>query len=209
MPEMSGIEAARAIRARGGANAQVPIVALTANAYPEDVKACFEAGMNDFVAKPIRRSTLPEAILRTLTGAAARPAVLSDSRDVDSAAEAAIIDRTAVDEFVAQVGCDSTEEIVTVFLFETERRLGVLRGLPFDDHDAIRQEAHTLKGSSGTFGLMRLSMLSRRLERGASGIAPDEYHVALDGLDDVFAHSRRELNVYLRKICENYAELAE
>jgi signal transduction histidine kinase/CheY-like chemotaxis protein/HPt (histidine-containing phosphotransfer) domain-containing protein len=209
MPEMSGIEAARAIRARGGANAQVPIVALTANAYPEDVKACFEAGMNDFVAKPIRRSTLPEAILRTLTGAAARPAVLSDSRDVDSAAEAAIIDPTAVDEFIAQVGCDSTDEIVTVFLSETERRLGVLRGLPVDDHDAIRQEAHTLKGSSGTFGLMRLAMLSRKLERGASGIAPDDYHIALDRLDDVFARSRHELNIHLRKTCENYAELAE
>jgi hypothetical protein len=190
-------------------NAQVPIVALTANAYPEDVKACFEAGMNDFVAKPIRRSTLPEAILRMLTGAAARPAVLSDSRDVDSAAEAAIIDPTAVDEFIAQVGCDSTNEIVTVFLSETERRLGVLRGLPVDEHDAIRQEAHTLKGSSGTFGLVRLSMLSRKLERCAFGIAPDDYRIALDDLDHVFARSRRELNIYLRKICENYSELAE
>jgi signal transduction histidine kinase/DNA-binding response OmpR family regulator len=130
MPEMSGIEAARAIRARGSANAQVPIVALTANAYPEDVKACFDAGMNDFVAKPIRKSTLPDAILRSLTGAAARPAALSDSRDADSAAEAVIVDRTAVDELIAQVGCDSTDEILAVFLTETERRLGVLRGLP-------------------------------------------------------------------------------
>ena len=98
---------------------------------------------------------------------------------------------------------------MTVFLSETERRLGVLRGLSVDDHDAIRQEAHTLKGSSATFGLMRLAMLSRALERGASGIAPDDYHVALDGMDDVFARSRHELNIHLRKICENHAELAE
>jgi CheY-like chemotaxis protein len=209
MPEMNGIEAARAIRARSGANALVPIVALTANAYPEDVRACFDAGMNDFVAKPIRKSTLPEAILRTLTGAAARPAALPDNRDADSAGEAAIIDRTAVDEFVAQVGCDSTDEIVTVFLAETERRLGVLRGLPIGDHEAIRLEAHTLKGSSGTFGLMRLSMLSRKLERGASGIAPDDFRIALDDLDDVFARSRQELNIHLREVCESNAELAE
>ena len=209
MPEMSGIEAARAIRARSGVNAQVPIVALTANAYPEDVRACFDAGMNDFVAKPIRKSTLPEAILRTLTGAAARPKAPSDSRDADSAGEAAIIDRTAVDEFIAQVGCDSTDEIVTVFLAETERRLGVLRGLPIGDHAAIRLEAHTLKGSSGTFGLVRLSMLSRSLERGASGIAPDDYLAALDGLDDVFVRSRHELSIHLRKTCEDDAELAE
>jgi signal transduction histidine kinase/CheY-like chemotaxis protein/HPt (histidine-containing phosphotransfer) domain-containing protein len=209
MPEMSGIEAARAIRARGGANAQVPIVALTANAYPEDIKACFDAGMNDFVAKPISKSTLAEAILRSLTGKAARPVVLSDNPDADSVAEAVIVDRTAVDEFIAQVGCDSTDEILAVFLTETERRLGVLRGLLVGDHDAIRQEAHTLKGSSGTFGLVRLSMLSRNLERGASSIAPDDYHAVLDSLDDVFARSRHELNVHLGKICSNSAELAE
>jgi signal transduction histidine kinase/DNA-binding NarL/FixJ family response regulator len=210
MPEMNGIEATRAIRARGGVHARVPIVALTANAYPEDVKACLDAGMNGFVAKPVGKCALAEAILRSLTGAfAAPPQALNDAGYSDDAAEAAIIDPSAIDEFIAQVGCDSTDEIVTVFLSETERRLGVLRGLPVNDQDAIRQEAHTLKGSSGTFGLMRLAMLSRKLERGASGIAPDDYHVALDGLDDAFARSRRELNIHLRKTCENYAELAE
>jgi signal transduction histidine kinase/CheY-like chemotaxis protein/HPt (histidine-containing phosphotransfer) domain-containing protein len=209
MPEMSGIEAARAIRARGSANAQVPIVALTANAYPEDVKACFDAGMNDFVAKPIRKSTLPDAILRSLTGAAARPAALSDSRDADSAAEAVIVDRTAVDELIAQVGCDSTDEILAVFLTETERRLGVLRGLPIGNRDAIRQEAHTLKGSSGTFGLMRLSALARDLERRAARIALGDYHTALEKLDDIFAVSRRELNAYLQKAGGGCAEVAD
>jgi Hpt domain len=151
-----------------------------------------------------------EARAGSLTGASAVPTqALNDTGRTDDAAEAAIIDPTAVDEFIAQVGCDSTDEIVAIFLSETERRLGVLRGLPVDDHAAIRREAHTLKGSSGTFGLMRLSMLSRELERGASGIAPDDYRVALDGLDDVFVRSRRELNIHLRKICQGYAELAE
>ena len=69
----------------------------------------------------------------------------------------------------------------------------------------VRRRPH----GSATFGLMRLAMLSRALERGASGIAPDDYHVALDGMDDVFARSRHELNIHLRKICENHAELAE
>jgi signal transduction histidine kinase/DNA-binding response OmpR family regulator len=209
MPEMSGIEATRAIRAGADARAQVSIVALTANAYAEDVKACLDAGMNGFVAKPVRKSALAEAILRALTGAAAaRPAALNDRGHCD-AVEAAIIDRTVVDEFIAQVGCDSTDEIVSVFLTETERRLGVLRGLPVGDHDAVRHEAHTLKGSSGTFGLMRLSALLRNLERGVSGMALQDYHVALDGLDEVFVRSRHELNVHLRKTCRNCAELAK
>jgi signal transduction histidine kinase/CheY-like chemotaxis protein/HPt (histidine-containing phosphotransfer) domain-containing protein len=209
MPEMDGIEATRAIRARIGVHARVPIVALTANAYPEDVKACLDAGMNGFVAKPVRKSALAEAILRSLTGASAvRPAALNIAGHQD-AAEAAIIDRTVVDEFIAQVGCDSTDEIVSVFLSETERRLSLMRGLPVGDHGTIRQEAHTLKGSSGTFGLMRLSALLRNLERGASGMAPKDYRAALDGLDDVFARSRHELNAHLQKACKNRAELAE
>ena len=106
-------------------------------------------------------------------------------------ASPAIVDPTAVDEFIAQVGFESTDEILTVFLVETERRLGVLRGLSIDDRDAIRQEVHTLKGSSGTFGLTRLSALARDLERRAVSIASDDYHVALIELDSTFAASRR------------------
>ena len=52
---MDGLEATRAIRALGGEWSRIPIVALTANAFPEDVRMCREAGMNDFVAKPIRK----------------------------------------------------------------------------------------------------------------------------------------------------------
>jgi signal transduction histidine kinase/DNA-binding response OmpR family regulator len=53
MPEMDGLEATARIRRMGGVHAQVPIVAMTANAMRRDREACLEAGMNDFVAKPI------------------------------------------------------------------------------------------------------------------------------------------------------------
>ena len=66
MPEMDGLEATREIRRNGGPCAQVPIVAMTANAFPEDVAACRTAGMTDFVSKPISRQTLITAILRAM-----------------------------------------------------------------------------------------------------------------------------------------------
>ncbi|QOZ76934.1 PAS domain-containing sensor histidine kinase [Bradyrhizobium sp. CCBAU 53351] len=68
MPDMDGLAATRAIRAAGGRFETLPIVALTANAFPEDVRICREAGMSDFLAKPLRKPALVAALLRALDG---------------------------------------------------------------------------------------------------------------------------------------------
>jgi signal transduction histidine kinase/DNA-binding NarL/FixJ family response regulator len=66
MPQVDGLQATRKIRARGGDLATVPIIAFTANAFAEDIKACADAGMNDFVAKPVRKKLLIETLWRAL-----------------------------------------------------------------------------------------------------------------------------------------------
>jgi CheY-like chemotaxis protein len=58
MPEMDGLEATRRIRQLGAMGRAVPIIAMTANAMQEDRRRCLEAGMNDFVAKPIDSAEL-------------------------------------------------------------------------------------------------------------------------------------------------------
>ena len=63
MPVMNGIDAARAIRALPFPEAkQIPVIALTANAYLEDAQKCKEAGMNDHMSKPVQI----EQIIRTV-----------------------------------------------------------------------------------------------------------------------------------------------
>ncbi|MEW6676964.1 MAG: PAS domain-containing protein [Pseudomonadota bacterium] len=69
MPGMDGLETTRHIRALAPPAGQVPIVALTANAFPEDQARCLAAGMNGYVAKPIRRDSLFTAIRDATTGA--------------------------------------------------------------------------------------------------------------------------------------------
>jgi hypothetical protein len=64
MPEMDGLDATRVIRAGDGPNRRVPIIALTANAFAEDMEACRLAGMDDFLAKPVSKDVLFAAILR-------------------------------------------------------------------------------------------------------------------------------------------------
>ena len=66
MPEMDGLEATRAIRRGNGPCRAAPIIAMTANAFPEDVEACRASGMNDFVSKPISKPILMNALLRAM-----------------------------------------------------------------------------------------------------------------------------------------------
>ena len=68
MPEMNGYEATRAIRALNRPDAEsIPVIAMTANAFAEDVHAAMEAGMNAHVAKPVDLDVLRAALEKTLS----------------------------------------------------------------------------------------------------------------------------------------------
>ncbi len=62
MPVMGGHEATKHIRASGKPYAGIPIIAMTANAMPEDKRACFASGMNAYVTKPLTRNSINSAI---------------------------------------------------------------------------------------------------------------------------------------------------
>ncbi len=66
MPEMDGLAATRAIRALGGPASQAPIIAMSADALPQQVERCYAAGMVDHIAKPVQREVLYAKISRWL-----------------------------------------------------------------------------------------------------------------------------------------------
>jgi CheY-like chemotaxis protein len=69
MPELDGRETTRRLRAGGGPNATVPVIAVTADTSPDDIAACMAAGMTHFVSKPLTPATLLGALQQVLAGA--------------------------------------------------------------------------------------------------------------------------------------------
>lgn len=198
MPEMDGLQAARTIRS-ATAGAGVPIVAVTANAFADDVNACFDAGMNDFVVKPIRKRLLVDAILRVLRGSpehdASPKAVALTAKNLTLGAlpEEATMDHAVFNELVAEIGSQNAKLALSVFIAETDKQLKRFGELSRDmDREGIEREAHSLKGSAGNFGLRQVSALARLLQYGAARITSTDYEVALAALGKSYAAAREQ-----------------
>jgi CheY-like chemotaxis protein/HPt (histidine-containing phosphotransfer) domain-containing protein len=200
MPEVDGLAATRRIRQMGGVFETLPICAVTANAFADDIRACREAGMNDFIAKPIRKAHLvdklaqiAEAMLAGRPSAAQSPDLVRGDGPV-IAQDAPLIDRAVAAELAEEIGEDGVDETLQVFLAETETRLALLRHLRRDeDRDRIETEAHTLKGASATFGFNQLSKAAADLERRADVVSVEDCILLVNRLDDIFKALRSEL----------------
>jgi signal transduction histidine kinase/DNA-binding response OmpR family regulator len=191
MPEMDGLQATRTIRSRGGRLADVAIVAFTANAYLDDVNACREAGMNGFVAKPVRKKELVAAIVAALRAAPAEAATPEPAGDGGALPA---FDRARYDAMVEELGEDSVRNLVEMFLAETDRRIALLRDLSgMSDRIKIGREAHSLKGDAAALGLAQLAELAETLEREAQHMGKTEYHSLLDRIEPAFATGRGKL----------------
>ena len=200
MPEMDGLQATRAIRSRGLRQPAVSIIAFTANAFAEDIKACREAGMSDFVVKPARKRAMVEAILRVLPETTtmvdafpehpAPPLALTQDDPTDSVS---VLDRAVFEELVREIGEEAASEIHAVFIEETQIRMKLLRKLSLDrDLLKIGREAHSLKSSAGTFGYRELAGLAEKLEENARWLADGEYRVLLDRMDAAYSSARAQ-----------------
>jgi CheY-like chemotaxis protein/HPt (histidine-containing phosphotransfer) domain-containing protein len=160
MPELDGLEASRRIGERWPAEARPHIIAMTANALPEDREACFAAGMQDYVAKPIRPDELAEALRR------ARP--IREAIGVSSGDGNGGLDRAALDSLRELGGDEFVAEVIDTFLADAPVLLETLRtSLREGDADELRRAAHSLKSNGATLGAEGFSEACRALEQRA------------------------------------------
>jgi PAS domain S-box-containing protein len=160
MPELDGLDASRRICERWPADTRPRIIAMTANAMPEDREACLAAGMNDYVAKPIRADELAKALKR------ARP--LRTKADPGSDAAEVTLNAGALENLRELGGDDFLSEVIDAFLADSPTLLSTLRqALDDNGADELRRAAHTLKSNGSTLGAEEFATLCRELEQRA------------------------------------------
>jgi CheY-like chemotaxis protein/HPt (histidine-containing phosphotransfer) domain-containing protein len=160
MPEMDGLEATAAIREKEKTTGHhLPIIALTAHAMKGDRERCLGAGMDGYVAKPIRANELVAAI-EGVRGVSVR----AETKTFGAGPGHDVLDRAAALERV-EGDAELLSDLVRVFLGEWPRLRGEVRqALERRDGRALARAAHTLKGSVGNFAARRAWEAAGRLE---------------------------------------------
>ncbi|NPV61847.1 MAG: PAS domain S-box protein [Methanotrichaceae archaeon] len=172
MPEMDGLKATRRIRYLETIH-QPYIIAMTAYATKGDREKCLSAGMNDYIAKPVRMEELEAA--------------LQLKRDISPA-----VDRKALEELrklQTEDDPDIVQELIEMYLGRAPARIAALKeALMGDKPQELCKEAHDLKSSSAILGAVRLSAICEKLEAmGRSG--------SLDTASELIERAEAELEL--------------
>jgi len=176
MPEMDGLEATKVIRERqknrerySTYKSSLIIVAMTASAMQGDRERCLAAGMDDYLAKPVRPEDVRKVIERW-GGVASVP-------ETEAPAFAAVPVLPTIGDDVQPVdmerlmdftdgNTENLRELVTLYLKQTSEQLGQLQlAVQVADAGEIRRIAHSCAGASATCGMARIVPLLRELER--------------------------------------------
>jgi len=213
MPVLDGYAATRRWReleAQRADGARLPIVAMTANAMAGDRQRCLDAGMDDYLAKPVSREQLESCLHRWLpdrmnfvlrNAALVPPAEPAPPAPAVATARAPapsfpVLDQTMLEE-LREIAGDETTRIITIFLEDAPRLIGTLeKAAAVPDLDAMRDAAHTLKSSSANVGAMALSAAAKRVELGARARKLERPAVAVALVIAEYARARMALQGY-------------
>jgi CheY-like chemotaxis protein len=166
MPVVGGLEATQIIRVDDDRNGRhTPIVAMTANAMPEDKQRCLNAGMDDYIAKPLNTEQL-RALLQSITLAKTNQGAVNTAA-ADESSQTATTKKAEFDYADALNKADEwvVETIGHEFLTECDVQMAAIRSAIQDrDNELLLRAAHTLRGLVGNFHAKPVAEIARLIE---------------------------------------------
>lgn len=181
MPDMDGYEATRRIRngEAGEESMRIPIVATTANAIKGDIERCLEAGMNDYIGKPISYDDLAYKVEKWLRRGKQ------------------LIDRESIERLVAlgkTSGTDLLPGLIALFENESKAALESLaKDLEDQNFEAVAKTAHSLKSSAANLGALRLRDMAERIEKSKADSNARHLAILIEAARTEYAGALREL----------------
>ena len=173
MPIMDGLEAARAIRTwESGTTGHMPIVAMTANALSGDREKCIDAGMDDYMSKPIKRDVLALTLARWLekpkqsTSSAAESANLPAATAMPAASEIVTpaLDLAALAQLRELMGAELAQVLETYLQDTVGQLLAMDTAFANRGSVVVQRAAHSLKSSSDAVGASGVRSVAEALE---------------------------------------------
>lgn len=220
MPEMGGIEATQMIRARLKESRQPHIIAMTAHTLSGDREQCLEAGMNNYISKPVRMDALVHALWQARKRSSSAPpqstntivhisdaaafsqmyqqgyASTNESDAVHQPIDISILRSLQVE--LGEDNVDTLNELLTIFLDNTPVLVMELhQALASHSFEAMQRAAHTLKSSSAQIGATTLSTLCQSLEYQVQAGNDEHVEQHIQDIENEFMHVQEFLVAFL------------
>jgi CheY-like chemotaxis protein len=225
MPEMDGYEATAEIRRRTDAKRNLPIIAVTAKATQGDRDYCLQAGMDDYMSKPVKTEGFRAALERwrpggkdedasqevngaevngkSVNGAVHNATTVASVETqsvpaIDPALDAEVVERLR--DLAAATDESLLGQIFDAFLSDGEARLIALRhALQDSDSAGLRKAAHALKGASANIGARRMAEITEQLQALGEAGSVEGAAPLIDTLQVEFVGVRAEIAAELEK----------
>ena len=185
LPGIDGLTILNYIRTHSDKTiAKLPVIAMSAHVFSEEIDYYLCAGMNGFLGKPFSLEDLDHAIIQVVSG---HEVIITNTRQSSEQSKINPFDSSVVENDISRLGMESVENLAALFFQSAEvLKAELVEAMAQSDLDALAKLAHRLNGAASNFGLQRLCALLARIETQANngtklaGTLLVQFHVEFD-----------------------------
>ncbi len=166
LPGIDGLTILNTIRTHADKTiANLPVIAMSAHVFTEEVDQYISAGMNGFLGKPFSLEDLEHAIAKAMSGL---EVVITNSSQPRELSKLIQCDTAVIDNDIARLGLQSVEQFMTLFFQSADQlKSELVETMKQNEFETLAKLAHRMNGAAGNFGLLRLCALLTIIEKQA------------------------------------------